>query len=69
MIGLNFVRQGILKPEDSQLLGRLFTMRQTGDYEDLYDWTESDITPLYTPVEEYIHRIAKIISISTTISL
>ncbi len=68
MIGLNFVRQGVLKPEDSQLLGRLFTMRQTGDYEDLYDWREADISPLYEPVEEYIDRIANIISKSITIS-
>lgn len=61
MIGLNFVRNGILKPEDTQLLGKLFTMRQTGDYEDLYDWKELDITPLYAPVEYYIERIANII--------
>ncbi|MDE6637091.1 MAG: HEPN domain-containing protein [Muribaculaceae bacterium] len=64
MIGLSFVRQGILKPEDSQLLGRLFTMRQTGDYEDLFDWKESDVCPMYMPVEDYIDRIESIISTS-----
>lgn len=64
MIGLSFVRQGILKQEDSQLLGRLFTMRQTGDYEDLFDWKESDVNPMYLPVEDYIDRIESIISSS-----
>ena len=62
MIGLSFVRQGILKPEDSQLIGRLFTMRQTGDYEDLFDWEMSDVNPMYKPVEDYIDRIESIIS-------
>ena len=62
MISLTFVRQGILKPEDSQLIGRLFSMRQTGDYEDLFDWKESDVSPMYHPVEDYIGRIESIIS-------
>lgn len=64
MIGLTFVRQGILQPEDSQLIGRLFTMRQTGDYEDLFDWKESDVNPMYLPVKDYINRIEAIISTS-----
>lgn len=64
MIGLTFVRQGILQPEDSQLIGKLFTMRQTGDYEDLFDWKESDVSPMYHPVKDYIDRIEHIISIS-----
>ncbi|MDE6560633.1 MAG: HEPN domain-containing protein [Muribaculaceae bacterium] len=62
MIGMIFVRQGILNPEDSQLIGRLFTMRQTGDYEDLFDWKESDVSPMYHPVEDYIGWIESIIS-------
>ncbi|MDE6521689.1 MAG: HEPN domain-containing protein [Muribaculaceae bacterium] len=62
MIGMTFVRQGILNSEDSQLIGRLFTMRQTGDYEDLFDWKESDVSPMYLPVKDYIERIESIIS-------
>ena len=62
MIGMTFVRQGILNPQDSQLIGRLFSMRQTGDYEDLFDWKESDVSPMYMPVKDYIDRIEVIIS-------
>lgn len=61
MISLNFIKNGILKTEDSQLLGRLFSMRQTGDYEDLFDWTQNDIIPLIPKVEDYINRINSII--------
>lgn len=61
MIGESFVRKGILDVEDSKLLGRLFTMRQTGDYEDLFDWEESDVSPLIPRVEDYISRISALI--------
>lgn len=61
MIGKNFVNKNILKIEDSQLLGRLFTMRQTGDYEDLFDWEEGDVVPLIPKVEDYIQRIIRLI--------
>lgn len=43
MIGQSFIKEGILTNDDSRLLGRLFSMRQTGDYEDLFDWEEDDV--------------------------
>ena len=62
MIGFSFVKEGVLIPEDSQLLGRLFSMRQTGDYEDLFDWKEQDVAPLIPKVEDYINRISLLIN-------
>ncbi|MDE6301862.1 MAG: HEPN domain-containing protein [Muribaculaceae bacterium] len=56
-----FVKDGVLKMEDSRLLGRLFSMRQTGDYGDMFDWEEDDIIPLIPKVEEYIQRISKLL--------
>ncbi|MDE6008236.1 MAG: HEPN domain-containing protein [Muribaculaceae bacterium] len=64
MIGYSFVKDGLLTPADSQLLGRLFSMRQTGDYEDLYDWKERDVVPLIPQVEEYIERVRKLIELA-----
>lgn len=61
MMGDRFFRTGILNPEDSKLIGRLFTMRQTGDYDDLYDWEESDVTPLIPKAEDFIMRISNLI--------
>ena len=61
MIGDKFIKTGILKPEDSKLIGRLFTMRQTGDYDDLYDWEESDVAPIIPVAEEFVMRISQII--------
>lgn len=61
MICFKFVNEGILPTSDAQLLGRLFSMRQSGDYDDLFDWTKEDIEPLIPMVEEYIQRILRII--------
>lgn len=36
-------------------------MRQTGDYEDLMNWTLEDIEPLLPQVEDFIGRIKAII--------
>lgn len=62
MIGSSFVKAGILPGNDSKLLGRLFTMRQSGDYEDLFDWEEKDVSPLIPQVEDYINRISDLIN-------
>lgn len=61
MMNLHFVRTGLLDKEDSKLLGRLFRMRQTGDYNDLTDWTEEEIRPMFPNVEKLIHRIKALI--------
>ena len=66
MIGSSFVKNGILSVDDSKLLGRLYTMRQSGDYEDLFDWEEHDVRPLIPHVENYIRRISGLIDNADT---
>lgn len=61
MIGLSFVKDGILTNDDAHLIGRLFSMHQTGDYEDLFDWEKDDVAPLIPIVMDYIERIKKLI--------
>ncbi|MDE6685367.1 MAG: HEPN domain-containing protein [Duncaniella sp.] len=61
MMSLHFVRTGKLQKEEGELLGRLFRMRQTGDYDDLSDWTEDEIMPLFPKVEELIHKIKSLV--------
>lgn len=45
-----------LTKEENNLYRRLFSMRQTGDYDDLVDWTESDVTPLIPQVEALLKK-------------
>jgi len=46
LLGKEFVQTGLLKKEDGNLISRLQNMRQSGDYDDLFDWTEEDVSPL-----------------------
>lgn len=61
VIGLNFVKTGQLNKEDASLLGRLFSMRQTGDYTDSFDWEESDVKPLIEKTDKLVNKILNLI--------
>ena len=43
LIGAQFVTKGLLEKEYGRLFSRLFEMRQSGDYDDMYDVTEEEI--------------------------
>ncbi|MDE6342893.1 MAG: HEPN domain-containing protein [Muribaculaceae bacterium] len=61
MMHLHFIKNGILNEEEGALLGRLFRMRQTGDYDDLWDWTERDILPLISETKHLMSKIESLI--------
>ena len=61
MTGSLIARKNLLSIADSKLLSRLFAMRQSGDYEDLFDWEENDVVPLIPKVEDYISRVKETI--------
>ena len=63
MIGSVFVRKGLLRADEAKLFSKLFTMRQSGDYEDLFDWEEKHVRPLIPEVEKYIHHISELIEV------
>ena len=60
-IGQTFVLPGILPVADAKLLSKLFSMRQSSDYDDLFDWEESDVFPLIPQVEDFISRVRSLI--------
>lgn len=62
MINLHFIRTGKLDMADGRLLGNLFRMRQTGDYDDLSDWSEDEIRPIFPQVQNLLIKIEKLIN-------
>jgi len=60
-IGRDFVQKGSLSGEDGRLLSNLQRMRLTGDYDDLFDWTEGDIQPLFEPTEVLLKKMQSLI--------
>lgn len=61
MFNKNYIATGILSKDESRLYRQLFTMRQSGDYDDLFDWDEEDVIPLIPRTELLIQRMIALI--------
>ena len=58
-----FVLGGMLNKDEARLISRLQNMRNSGDYDDLFDWTEEDVMPLIEPTEKLIQKIRSLITL------
>lgn len=61
LFGLHFVSNGIVSKEHSKLYSKLFELRQTGDYDELFNLTEEDVKPLIQPAREFINSITELL--------
>ena len=61
LLGMHFIKTGIISENSGKLFSRLFEIRQTGDYDDLFDLTEEDVQPLLKPAKEYIKEISNLL--------
>jgi len=57
LFGLNFVIKGLVSKEQSRFYSRLYELRQTGDYDDLYNLTEAEVRPLINAARNYINEL------------
>lgn len=62
MFGLHFIKTGILDKSFSSLYGRLISLRQTGDYGDIFDLEEHDVLPFVEPTERLISAIQELLA-------
>ena len=56
-----FIKTGKIELAFGKLYSQLFTWRQKGDYDDLYDFDEQTVIPYLEPVRNLIQKIAEII--------
>jgi uncharacterized protein (UPF0332 family) len=56
-----YIKTGILSPELGKVYSQLFTWRQKGDYDDLFDFDEKIVLPYFEPVELLIKEIERIL--------
>ena len=61
MMMLEFVKPGILTEDEGTLITSLFNMRNTGDYDDLFDWKETQVVPLIEPVKSLLAKLKALI--------
>ena len=62
LIGAQFVTKGLLEKEYGRLFSRLFEMRQSGDYDDMYDVTEEEILPLIDKTVMFISKMEDLLT-------
>lgn len=56
---LHFIKTGKLDIKFGKLLVKLHNLRQKGDYENVFDYDEESVKPLFEPVAEMIKQIEK----------
>lgn len=56
---LYFVKTGKFDKKYGKLFSELFDWRQKGDYENIFDYDNKSVQPMFKPVEEMIELIEK----------
>ena len=60
IFGLRFIKTGIFPADCGRLYHKLFTMRQTGDYDDTYGLNEEDVLPYVEPTGKLIEQVSSL---------
>ena len=58
----HFIKNQVIDKKFGTLYSQLFTWRQKGDYDDLFDFQEDKVNEYFTPVEEFINLIESLIN-------
>ena len=62
VLSLNYIKENKLDKSLIKIYGKLFNMRQRGDYEDWVIIEEDDIKPLVAPAENFIAKIEDLLN-------
>lgn len=62
LIGEKFIAIGLLDKSYGKLFSRLYELRQSGDYDDMYDATEEEVLPYFEKVRNFLDEIRKLIT-------
>lgn len=61
LFALHFVKTGLIELSLGKFYSRLFDLRQTGDYDDLIDFSKEDVSDLLDPANRLISAIELIL--------
>ena len=59
----HFVSKGIVSNEIGKIIKQLFTLRQTGDYDDWVVIDKDKVAPLVEPAKKFIEQMEKLINL------
>lgn len=57
-----FIKSGKIEPKYGKIYSQLFTWRQKGDYDDLFDFNKDKVIPYFEPVNDLISLIEDLIN-------
>ena len=55
----HFIKEELIPKEFGKIFSQLFTWRQKGDYDDLFDFDKEKVLPYFEPVEKLIDQLKK----------
>ncbi len=58
----HFIKTNLISKDYGKIYSQLFTWRQKGDYDDLFDFTENKVNPYFDPVSNLIKIIEDILA-------
>lgn len=67
LIGSQFVAKNLLGREYGRLSSRLYELRQSGDYDDLYDATEEEVIPYIQKTNDFLLEMEKMITLRSSL--
>ena len=62
LLGEHFVAKGLISKEQNQFYRRILELRQTGDYDDFIELTETELRLLLEPAQQFITTIENLIN-------
>jgi len=62
MLGLHFIKTGLISNESGKFYSTIFNKRLTGDYDDFLDNTKEDVLNLITPAKKFISEIERLLN-------
>ncbi len=62
LLGQHFIATGILPKHCGQLISRLYELRQSGDYDDMYNATEAEIIPYIERTHQFLKDMEELIT-------
>ena len=61
-MNLHFIKTGDLSKEDGSVMASLFIMRHTGDYDDIFDWEQSDAEEMLPKTKDLLEKFISLIN-------
>jgi uncharacterized protein (UPF0332 family) len=61
LLGLHFIKEGVVSKDAGKFYSKLYELRQTGDYDDLFSLTKEDVKPMISSAQTYFDELIQLL--------